>query len=601
MDAALISLVTVILLGIGAQWVSWRLGLPSILVLLICGFVVGPGLELIEPNDLFGDLLMPFVSISVAVILFEGGLNLRLSDLRDVGRVVTSLVVLGIAITWIITATAAYYLLDFRLEVAVLLGTILVVTGPTVVQPLLLHIRPKGQVGPILRWEGILNDAAGAVLAVLVYEAVILGSIEDATIPIVIGLAETLAIGVAVGAVAAYSFTYLLSPNRTPEHLHSALAIAFVIGAFTVSNYFQEESGLLTVTIMGVIVANQRSIDVRELIAFKENLVVLLLSMLFVLLAARLEREQIELLGWGSVAFVAVLILAVRPISIFASTATSSLTFRERTFLAFMAPRGIVAAAVASVFALKMAGAEEPLPQADRLVPVTFLVIAVTVTFYGLTARALARSLGLAQTDRQGLIIAGAHPLARKIARALHEEGFSILLIDINRRYVHAARLEGLDACYGDALSESLVEELDLSEIGKLLALTANDYVNSLAALHFSAVLGERDVYQLAPDMRDLPGTEREQLPARLRGHTLFGDQWTHAELVKRSRQGATVKKTKLTDEFDYDQYLEQYGDNIVPMFVIEEGHKVLVRTQDDEFAPRPGQKIVGLVNSDTQ
>ena len=522
---------------------------------------------------------------------------MRLSDLRDMGRVVGSLVILGILITWIIAGTAAHYLLGLSIEVAALLGAILVVTGPTVVQPLLLHIRPKGQVGPILRWEGILNDAAGAVLAVLVYEAVIVGSLEDAPIHIAIGLGKTLAIGIAVGAAAAYSLTYLLRPNRTPEHLQSALTLGFVIGAFTASNYLQDESGLLTVTIMGVFVANQRTINVRELLAFKENLVVLLLSMLFVLLAARLDREQLSVLGWESVAFAAVLIFIARPVSVFVCTAISSLSFNERTFLAFMAPRGIVAAAVSSVFALRMA--ESGIAQADRLVPVTFLVIAVTVAFYGLTARALARGLGLGQSDRQGFVITGAHPLARKIALALQEEGFKVVLIDINRRYVYAARLEGLDARYGDALSESLVEELDLGEIGKLLALTANDFVNSLAALHFSAVLGHHDVYQLSPDMRNLPGAELDQLPARLRGRTLFGGEWTHAELVKRSRHGATVKKTKLTDEFDYNRYLEQYGDNVVPMFVITEGRKVLVRTDGDDIAPRPGQKIVGLVSSD--
>jgi NhaP-type Na+/H+ or K+/H+ antiporter len=538
---------------------------------------------------LFGDLLMPFVSISVAIILFEGGLNLRLSDLRDVGRIVGSLVVLGILITWGIAGTAAYYLLDLRVEVAALLGAILVVTGPTVVQPLLLHIRPKGQVGPILRWEGILNDAAGAVLAVLVYEAVILGSIKEAPIPIIIGLGETLTIGIIGGAVGAYALTYLLRPNRTPEHLRSPLALTLVIGAFTASNAIQHESGLLTVTIMGVFLANQRSV--------KENLGVLLLSMLFVLLAARLEREQIELLGWGSIGFAAVLIFIARPVSIYACTAISSLTFKERTFLAFMAPRGIVAAAVTSVFALRMA--EENIAQGDRLVPVTFLVITVTVAFYGLTARTLARGLGLAQSDRQGLVITGAHPFARRIALALQEEGFKVLLIDINRRYVNAARLEGLDARYGDALSESLVEELDLGEIGKLLALTGNDFVNSLAALHFSAVLGEHDVYQLASDLRDLPGAEADQLPSRLRGHTLFGTEWTHAELVKRSRHGAVVKRTKLTEEFGYDQYLEQYGDKAVLMFVITEGGKVLVCSEGDNIAPRPGQKIVALVSAD--
>lgn len=595
MNPFLVDLAVIIIAGISAQWLAWRLQLPSILVLLVMGFIVGLW---VDPDALFGDLLMPFVSVSVAIILFEGGLELRLNELREAGATVIKLVTLGILITWIVAASAAAIFLDFNRDSALLLGAILVVTGPTVIGPLLRQIRPKGAVGSILKWEGLFNDAIGAVLAVLVFEAILEGLIEHGPAMIGLGVLKTLLIGAVVGTVMAMVLVYIIRQHWVPDHLDVVVTLAFIVGAFALSNYYQHESGLLTVTVMGVIVANQRRVDVRHLIEFKEHLRVLLLSLLFIILAARIDPEEIMALGWPSLLFVAVLIMVARPLVIFACTLGSKLTIQEKLFLSFMAPRGIVAAAVASVFGLRMA--EQGFPQAEQLTPAAFLVITATVAIYGLAARPLARRLRLAQANRQGIVMVGAHLLPRRIAAALKNAGFSVLLVDVNRRYVTDARLEGLDARYGDALSETLVEQLDLSDKGKLLAMTANDQVNTLAALHFAHVFGRADVYQIAPDGTEAGTTSLGSLPKHLRGRTLFGKDRGHAELSARLREGGVIKVTKLTDEYDYDSYREQHGDNAILLFVITEDNKLLVNTQDKPLEPQPGQRIVGLVEDQT-
>ncbi|MEX2015377.1 MAG: sodium:proton antiporter [Candidatus Hydrogenedentales bacterium] len=593
MNPYLVDLAVIIIAGIGAQWLAWRFQLPSILLLLIMGFLVG---LYVDPDALFGELLMPFVSVSVAIILFEGGMELRLNELREAGGVVIKLVTIGIIVTWVIAASAAAVFLEFSRDSALLLGAILVVTGPTVIGPLLRQIRPRGTAGSILKWEGLFNDAIGAVLAVLVFEAILVGLVEHGASRILLGVALTLLTGVAVGATLGLVLVYIIRQHWVPDQLDVVVTIAFIVGAFALSNVLQHESGLLAVIIMGVIVANQRFVDVRHLVDFKENLRVLLLSLLFIILAARIDAKDVIALGWPSLVFVAALVLIARPLTIFVCTFGNKLSLQEKLFMSFMAPRGIVAAAVASVFGLRMA--DEGLADADKLTPAAFLVITTTVALYGLMARPLAHRLGLAQTNRQGIVMVGAHPLPRRIATALQNVGFEVLLVDVNRRYVTDARLEGLHARYGDALSEKLVEQLDLSDKGKLLAMTANDQVNTLAVLHFAHVFGRADVYQIAPD--GAVSSTQGNLPMHLRGRTLFGKDYGYMALSARLREGAVVKVTKLTEEYDYEAYQAQQGGNAILLFVITEDNRLLVNTQDKPLEPQPGQRVVGLVSSQT-
>ncbi|MCF6286007.1 MAG: cation:proton antiporter, partial [Candidatus Hydrogenedentes bacterium] len=483
MEEHLIQLALLVVLGIGAQWVGWRVKIPSILFLLGAGIAAGPVFGWVRPDALFGDLLLPLVSVCVALILFEGGLTLRFSELASVSTVFWRLVTVGVAVTWGVTAVAAHYCLQVSWPVSLLLGAILVVTGPTVIGPLLRHIRPTGKVGPLLKWEGIMIDPVGASLAVLVFEAIDAGG-GHAAPEVAWGVVKTLGIGLGLGILSANTLVLLIRRYWIPEMLHVAFSLALVLGAFALSNTLMHESGLLTVTIMGVWLANQKKVSIRHLVEFKENLRVLLLSVLFILLAARLDLAMLKELGWGGFAFVLILILVARPLSMFFCTVGTTMTRAERIFLCWMAPRGIVAAAVTSVFAISLA--ENGYAGAERMVPAHFLVIGSTVLVYGLTAGPLAKRLGLAIANPQGSVIIGAHAPARELGQVLQKEGFDVLLVDSNWSNVTKARQEGLPAHYGDALSEDLLDDLPLDRMGRVLALTGNYTVNALATLHFA-------------------------------------------------------------------------------------------------------------------
>lgn len=590
-EPAILEITAIIVLGIGAQWLAWRIQLPSILLLLLFGFLAGPVTGYLDPNHLLGDLLLPIASISVAVILFEGGLSLNVLDLSQIRNVLVKLISLGVLVTWIIGSAAAYFLVGLQLKLSLLLGAILVVSGPTVVLPLLRHVRPLGDVSSILRWEGIVVDPVGAMLAVIVFEAVTAQSFGSSKFLVISTVLKTVAIGSLLGIAGAGIVTFLLRRHWIPDYLQNPVTLMLVVTTFTVSNILENESGLFTVTVMGVALANQKIVSVRHIIEFKENLRTLLLSSLFILLAARLDFHQLVDIGPPELFFLATLILVGRPAAVAVSTLGSHLNWRERVFLAWMAPRGIVAAAVTSVFALQMR--EAGFDQAERLVPLAFLVIVGTVVIYGLTAAPLSRWLQVAGSKNRGFLILGAHAWARDIAAALQEEGTPVRLIDTNRGNVAQARLAGLQAFYGNVLAADIVEELDLEDVGHLMALTSNDEVNSLATLHFTEMFGRSEVYQLAVE-RNGDG-EKESLSHHLLGRQLFGREFTYRNLAGRFAAGATIKKTSLTEEFSFEDYRARYGDDAVALFVISAEGLINVVTDVSQAAPTAGETVISL------
>jgi hypothetical protein len=360
----------------------------------------------------------------------------------------------------------------------------------------------------------------------------------------------------------------------------------------------QKESGLVTVTLMGVILANQRAASIKHIIEFKENLRVLLIASLFIILAARLELADLAYLGWGSLGFLLLLIFVARPVSIFLSTIRSGLTWREKLFLSWMAPRGIVAAAVTSIFALELAE-EAGYVQAELMVPEMFLVIVGTVTIYGLTAAPVGRWLKVAEPNPQGVMMIGAHRWARTLAGALQAEGIKVLLIDTNRGNISAARLEGLPAHCASVLSEYIVEEVELGGLGRLMALTPNDEVNALATLHFIETFGRAEVYQLSP--KESAHKRRETVSPPLRGRLLFAEGMTYARLNERFRAGATVKSTKLTDKFGYSDFQALYGGQALPLFLIDELDELIIFTDDNGPVPRPGHTLISLIDNNVE
>jgi len=592
-EKEIIELASILVLGMVAQWLAWRLKLPSILFLLIFGFVAGPVTGFLHPDALLGPLLLPVVSISVAIILFEGGLTLRLGELREIGKIVLMLISVGVLITWILASAAAHVVLGFHWKVAVLLGSILVVTGPTVIGPLLHQIRPLKKVGAILRWEGIVIDPVGAMLALLVFEAVLVGEFKAASSLIIWGIVKTVVFGGLIGFLVARFLVLLLKRFWLPDFLQEAVALMLVVICYIAANFLQPESGLFAATVMGLALDNQRQVDIKQIVDFKENLRVLIISSLFILLAARLQLSDFAHFDLRSLLFLAILIFIARPLTVFASAIGSELATREKLFISWVAPRGIVAAAVASVFALRLA--ESGLTEARMLVPVTFMVIIGTVLIYGLTAAPVARWLGVAQANPQGALIMGAHSWARALAMALQEKGLRVVMVDTNRTNIAHARMQGIAAHHGSALSEHVLDEMDLDGIGRFLALTSNDEANSLAALNFDEIFEREELYQLPPQI-DRRSDANKLPPLHLRGRYLFAHEANFQFLTNRFFSGWIIKSTKLTESFDYAAFQQHYGQEALPLFLIHENGNLLVCTAEGSPEPKPGQAIIALV-----
>lgn len=589
----IVGLAIIIILGIGAEWLAWRLHLPSILLLLIFGFLAGPVVNLLDPDALFGNLLLPVVSLAVAIILFEGGLNLRIAELRKTGSVVRNLITIGILVTWLIGASAAYFILGLDIALAVLLGAILVVTGPTVIMPLLRYLRPSGQIGSILKWEGVVIDPIGAILAVIVFEVIVAGGKQETMTLVIFSLLKTVLFGGVIGVLGAIIVMQLLRRYWIPDFLHSVVTLMVVVAAFTASNLLQTDSGLLAVTVMGIVLANQKTVSVRHIMEFKENLRVLLISGLFIILAARLKMSDLAYISAGSLIFLAILMLVARPVSVALSTLGSKLSWRERLFISWLAPRGIVAAAVSSVFALRLL--EDGYPQAKLLVPLTFMIIVGTVVIYGLSASPLARWLKVAEPNPQGVLIVGGHSWARAIAYTLQEEGYKVLMVDANWANISAARMANVPTFYANILSQYAMDEIELNGIGRLMALTSDDQFNSLSALQFANVFGRAESYQL-PSLENEEKEGRGTVSQHLRARLLFGPGMNYAYLNDRFTSGAVIKTTKLTEEFDYEGFKIHYGEKAIPLFLIDENGNLVIFTVDNPPRPRPGQKLISLI-----
>ena len=366
--------------ALGCQWLAWRLKLPAILFLLLSGILAGPILGWLDPQEMFGPLLMPLVSLAVALILFEGSLTLHLSEWREIGSVVHRLVTIGALSTWAVITLATHWLLGFDWMLALLFGTLTLVTGPTVIVPMLRVVRPKASIANILRWEGIVIDPIGALLAVVVYSFIIASAEGAGLSQSLLTFGGVILCGSLFGIAGGWVLGSIMRRQWLPEYLHNLATLAAVLGIFIASNQVMHESGLLAVTLMGMWMANMKGVDVRHILHFKENLSVLLISGLFILLAARLDLKALIALGPLVLILLLVIQFIARPLNVLLSTAGSNLNWRERALLAWIAPRGIVAAAVSAIFAIRLdeAGHEGAL----LLVPLTFAVIIGTAVSY---------------------------------------------------------------------------------------------------------------------------------------------------------------------------------------------------------------------------
>lgn len=588
----LISLAGIIIIGTAAQWLAMRLRLPSILFLLVFGFLAGPVFNFLHPDKIFGNLLFPFVSLSVAVILFEGGMDLKISKLKNIGKIVRNLISVGVLSTWIMVTGAAYYILHLDLSLSILFGAILVVTGPTVIGPLLRHVRPSGRVGEIVKWEGIMNDPIGVLIAVLVFEAILVGNIQEAGALVLVGILKTVFLSSIVGIASGFILTFLLKRYLIPDALHQVVTLMFIFGSFIIANALQHESGLLAVTLMGVFMANQDKVAVKHILEFKENLRVLIISILFIILSARLSLSDFHNLDWRHVTFLVLLIIVIRPVSVCLAALGTDLKWKEKLFISLMAPRGIVAAAMASVFSYELIKANHV--QAASLVPLTFMVIVVTVGFYGLVITPVSRFMGISKVNPQGILILGAHSWARLIAKKLQSLGFKVILVDTNRKNIRLAAKEGLSVYYENVLQSDIDEKIDLDDIGKLFCLTSNDEANALATLRFRNIFGMANVYQVAPEF--VEGEKAaDYAPKYLTGRYLFRTGYDFKRLSEIFASKFTFEEMKITENFNVETFSAKGKDGTLPLFLVKENKELVVIAVDDPPELMLGDTLVYL------
>ena len=590
-DTLLYVIAAIIVLGIAAQWLSWRLKLPAILALLVIGIVAGPVTNLLRPDEMFGDLLFPMVSLGVALVLFEGGLTLKLSDLRGRGAAVSNLVSWGALLNLGLIAAGSWMVAGFSIEMALLFAAVVIVTGPTVINPLLRTMRATPQVSQILRWEGILIDPVGALLAVLVFQFIVAGA-ESYLL-----FLESIGVGVLAGVVAAVSLAYLIKRNWIPEYLLNVVALAWVVMTFAGSNYLAHESGLLAVTIMGVWLANTPGLDMSEVLSFKESLSILIISMLFIVLGARIDPADIIATGWSGVGVLLVVLLA-RPIVVWACTMGGAYNWRERALVSWVAPRGIVAAAVSSLFALRLQN--EGYPEADLLVAYPFLIIIVTVVVQSFTARPVARALGLTEEEPRGILIVGANPVARVIGKALLKQGFRVKLTDTTWSEIQAARMDGLDTYYGDPVSAHADRQLELDGIGRLFAMSRRPALNTLSAFKFRREFGRNRVFTLRTS-EEKDESEKRRVAENFRAPRLFGEGVTLQKLSSLVAQGAEVKATPLSETFDLAAYEKAKGKSHIPLFALDKNDNLRAFTDEHQPDVKPGWTVLSLVSPTTE
>lgn len=585
-------LVLVVSLGVIAQWVAWRLRLPAIVLFLIAGVIVGPVFGWVRPSVDLGDVYRPVVSLCVAVILFEGGLTLRLHEFKEAASGVKRLVSIGAIFAFGLGSLAAKGIGDLDWPVALVFGAIMVVTGPTVIIPLLRQARLNRRTASYLKWEGIINDPIGALAAVLIFQFFVYSGGGDPLDSVLISLGIGSVAAVLIGGGAALLIGWAFRNAYVPEYLKAPVMLAGVLVVFAASNMVQHEAGLLAVTLMGMVLGNLELPNFEEMRRFKEYITILLVSSVFVLLTADLDPVTISHLDWHAIALVASMLIIVRPLAILLATIGADMKWNERLLLSWIAPRGIVAAAVAGLFGPEMldAGYED----AELLLPLVFAMVLSTVTLHGFTISWLAKRLDLATPD-DGVLIVGASPWTTELAESLSKElNLSVLLVDSSWHRLREARLAGVNVIYGEILSDELQLSLQLNGVNVVLAATSNDAYNALVCRNFAGRLEHDRVFQLPMYAPDEGNRQKSKAVARpFTGIPAFADNAQYEELWRRHFQNWKFYKTKITDAFTYDDFLADLPDESICIGVVREGKRLTFHAPHAPIKPKAGETVV--------
>ncbi len=596
MESLVLAITLIGLLGVGAQWLAWRLAAPAIVIMAIAGLLAGPVFKILWPAGwtpggpapmaaLFGDFFQPMISIAVAVILFEGGLTLNFKEIRGLTAGVRRLVFPGVLVAWALGALAAIHIGALSPGPAILLAGVMVVTGPTVIIPLLRQAKLTPRPAALLKWEGIVNDPIGALFAVFTFEAIRLGAGAGAghggesadfgqlAGSLLIASALAISFGWLLGALAARIF----HRGWAPEYLKPPILLALVLFGFEFANLLQEEAGLLTVTAMGVTLANSRIASLDDIRHFKESIATLLVSGVFIVLTANLTLETLTGLQPRDFLFVAAMLFVVRPAAIFLSTIGAGLSWRERLLVGWIAPRGIVAVAVSSFFGAALvshyaaAGGDPQLLQsAERLTPLAFLMVFAAVIAHGFSIGPLARFLGLSSTERPGVLIVGGSEWAAALAAKLKEMEIPVTIADSSWQRLRPARQADIPVYFGEILSEVTEHHLDFNRFAAVLALSPNESYNALVCTDLGPELGRAQAYQASE--RRGGEDDRRGLSYALRGRTFLQSGATLDELIRRHYMGWRFQRTRITDEYPPETYLKDVGKEAELVMILRKG-----------------------------
>ncbi|SHJ15916.1 cation:proton antiporter [Wenxinia saemankumensis] len=592
--APVMAFATIGALGVGSQWLAWRLRLPAIVLMLGAGLIVGPVTGFMDPARDIGPLLQPLIAVAVAIILFEGGLTLNIRRLRDAAEGVRRLIFVGAPVGWLLSTLALRFAAGLSWESSAVFGGIMIVTGPTVIAPLLRQARLARRPSALLQWEAILNDPVGALAAVLAFEIVLVlrtaTSVSEAVWALAWGISTATALGVAGG----YGIAWAFRRGHVPEFMKVPVLISILLAVFGISDAVLHESGLLAVTIMGIVIANAELASYTEIRRFKEYATILLVSGVFILLAAALDFGQLAALDWRAALFVVAVIALARPLTVAISFLNSSVPLKEQILLAFTAPRGVVLVAVAGLFGERLV--EAGVTDGSLIGPLAFVLVAVTVVVHGFTLRPFARALGLSGAETPGLIIVGASPFTKALAEALYRAGVPVLMTDPNYGRLIRSRIEGVPIFAGDILSEAAEENLELMHYDTILAATDNDAYNTLIGTDLGPEFGREKVYQVAREKRD---SARFALPPGLGGAVIAGDM-TLRELDRMIHEGWGVRITRLTDEFGFEDWAERRPDaKLIGRIGPNAGLSFLI--DGDDVRPGPGVRLVTMTTPETE
>jgi NhaP-type Na+/H+ or K+/H+ antiporter len=576
----MLELAGIIILGILAQWVAWKFKIPAILPLILIGLLVGPiaaaylsedGSKWIEPiwngtKGLFpGDGLYYFVSLAISIILFEGGLTLKRSEIKNVGPVITKLITLGSAITFILAGFGAHYIFNLAWEISFLFSGLIIVTGPTVITPILRNIPLKKDVSTVLKWEGILIDPIGALVAVLVFEFISVGGGGGFTKTALMEFGKILLFGTSFGFTFAHALAYAVNKKLIPHYLLNVVSLSTVLLVFVESEVFAHESGLLAVVVMGMVLGNSKLKNLKELLYFKESLSVLLISILFILLSASINIEDLMLLyTWKTIALFAIVVFVIRPLAVFSSTFKSKLKFNEKLFISWVGPRGIVAAGIASLFGSKLL--KQGVEGAEYITPLVFMIVLGTVLLNATTARMFAKMIGVFLKTSDSILFVGASSPIRLIAKHLKEKGKRVVLIDSNSNFIEQATNDDLEALKVDVYDDDLTDNIELNDVGYLIALTGSDMVNKHALNNFSEHLGEHGAYKIASSKEIAEATAFER-------KSFFTPNDDYINLSEAYRENPSILEVEIKTEADYNNILELFSkeEKSIPLFVENE------------------------------